>query len=195
MMAASIALAAGLGAIVGALATGPSTPPVDVAAMQEREVMQKTLKQLSGEITALKTNIESNSKTATNQIAKMNDRINERLKREIADLTASITPPQTVEAAPASLPVSVPLPQPRPAQRQLAEQHRVALIDNWTIYEVRNGYVYVQGFGDVYQVTPGAPLPGLGRVEAIRRQDGRWLVVTPKGMIVAKADRRYFETY
>jgi hypothetical protein len=43
----------------------------------------------------------------------------------------------------------------------------------------------VQGHGDIYQVVPGAPLPGLGSVEQIKRQDGRWVVVTPKGIIVS----------
>ena len=35
---------------------------------------------------------------------------------------------------------------------------------------------------------------GLGPVEQIKRQDGRWVVVTPKGLIVSMRDRRYFET-
>jgi hypothetical protein len=33
-------------------------------------------------------------------------------------------------------------------------------------------------------------VPGVGRVDAIRRQDGRWVVVTPKGLIVASARPR-----
>jgi hypothetical protein len=36
-------------------------------------------------------------------------------------------------------------------------------------------------------------LPGLGPVEQIKRQDGRWMVMTPKGMIVSQRDRRYFD--
>ena len=45
--------------------------------------------------------------------------------------------------------------------------------------------VYVYGIlpGDI-EVEPGTSLPGAGRVEEIRRQDGRWVVVTTKGMIV-----------
>jgi hypothetical protein len=38
-------------------------------------------------------------------------------------------------------------------------------------------------------------LPGLGRVEQVKRQDGRWMVLTPKGMIVSLRDRRYFEQF
>jgi hypothetical protein len=38
----------------------------------------------------------------------------------------------------------------------------------------------------VFEVYPGDPLPGVGRVNAIRRQDGRWVVVTDRGLIVAR---------
>jgi len=53
----------------------------------------------------------------------------------------------------------------------------------------------VQGHGDIYRVSIGAPLPGLGRVEQVKRQDGRWMVLTPKGIIVSLRDRRYFEQF
>ena len=33
---------------------------------------------------------------------------------------------------------------------------------------------------------PAIRFPGLGRVDAIRKQDGRWVVVTSKGLIVAR---------
>ena len=67
-------------------------------------------------------------------------------------------------------------------------------MSGWTIRDTRDGYVYVQGHdGDIYQVVPGAPLPGLGPVASVKRQDGRWVVTTPKGIIVSMRDRRYFE--
>jgi hypothetical protein len=37
------------------------------------------------------------------------------------------------------------------------------------------------------------PLPGLGRVQAIKRENGAWVVVTSRGLIVANRDRRSFE--
>jgi hypothetical protein len=39
----------------------------------------------------------------------------------------------------------------------------------------------------------GAPLPGLGSVEAVKRQKDRWYVVTPKRLIVSMRNRRYSE--
>jgi hypothetical protein len=37
----------------------------------------------------------------------------------------------------------------------------------------------------VFVVGTGGSLPGLGRVEAIKRQDGQWVVVTARGTITS----------
>ena len=37
----------------------------------------------------------------------------------------------------------------------------------------------------IIEVDQGDMVPGLGRVDAIRKQDGRWVVVTSKGLIVS----------
>ena len=67
---------------------------------------------------------------------------------------------------------------------------RVSILADWSIRDARDGYVTVQGHGDAYRVVPGTPLPGLGPVEQIKRQDGHWVVVTPKGIIVPRRDPR-----
>ena len=193
LLAASVAVAAAFGAVVGALATGGQSraPAVSIAAIQENKATQQSVAHLTKEIANLKASLEAANKTAHSQIAKLSD----RLSREAADVTGSITPPQTVPPAPQA---SAPLPAPRPPQAAAAEPPppaRLPIISDWSIRETRDGYVYVQGHGDVYQVVPGAPLPGLGPVEQIKRQDGRWLVVTPKGIIISMRDRRYFEQF
>jgi hypothetical protein len=53
----------------------------------------------------------------------------------------------------------------------------------------------VENHGELYQVVLGAPLPGLGPVQSVKRQDGRWVVLTPKGIIVSMRDRRYFDDF
>jgi hypothetical protein len=88
-------------------------------------------------------------------------------------------------------PTVTPLPQPKP--RMALESRAPAVVADWTIRTVRDGYVYVQGHGDIYQVSIGALLPGLGAVEQVKRQDGRWMVVTPRGIIVSQRDRAYFD--
>lgn len=191
LLAASAAIAAAFGAVVGAAATGgfSKAPAVDIAAMEQNKATQQSVAHLTKEITNLKAGLEAANKAAHSQIAKLSD----RLSRETA-VTGSITPPQTVAPPPAS----APLPAPRPPQAAAVEPPppaRLSIVPDWSIREMRDGYVYVQGHGDVYQVVPGAPLPGLGPVAQIKRQDGRWLVVTPKGIIISMRDRRYFEQF
>jgi hypothetical protein len=59
-------------------------------------------------------------------------------------------------------------------------------VTNWVIRDVFDGRAMLENDRlGLYEVVPGADLPGVGRVQTIRRQDGRWVVVTPKGLIVS----------
>jgi len=51
---------------------------------------------------------------------------------------------------------------------------------------VFDGIALVQGRFGLIEVEPGDVVPGIGRIDTIRRQDGRWVVVTSKGLIVAR---------
>ena len=60
-------------------------------------------------------------------------------------------------------------------------------MNGWVLREVFRGGAMVENERmGMFEVVPGANLPGLGKVETIRRQDGRWVVVTPKGFIVSQ---------
>jgi len=181
-----VAIAAVVGAVTGAATTGgfSKAPPVDVAAIEENKAMQQSVARLTKEITSLKATLDAANRSASSQIAK----ISERLNRETTNVTGSV-PPQTQAAS------AAPLPAARAETAAAAMPPRLSIVPDWTIHDTRDGFVYVQGHGDIYQVVPGAPLPGLGPVEQIKRQDGRWLVVTPKGIIVSMRDRRYFEQF
>ena len=96
------------------------------------------------------------------------------------------------ESSPPSSPAAaVPL---RKNGRAVAAAPRSILRD-WRISHARNGYVYVQGHGKVYRVVPGTPLPGVGPVEQIKRQNGRWVVMTPKGIIASMRDLESDDDY
>jgi hypothetical protein len=188
-LAASVMLAATLGAMVGVFAGNgglrPETPRAAIAALEDRVAMQQRLGALSKEVAALKTNLDAANKSAHNQIAKTTERFDRAASEEL--ITGSISPPQT------AAPVPTPRPAPRVAAAEVQPAARPPVIQGWAVRDSRDGFVYVQGNGDIYQVVPGAPLPGLGPVESIKRQDGRWVVTTPKGIIVSARDRRYFE--
>src|ERR1017187_4095740 len=191
LLAASVTFAAALGAVVGALASGGFSAPArpDVAAIEENKAMQQSIARLGKEVTTLKASLEQANKSAHIQIAK----ISERLEHATAEVTGSISAPQT------TAPVLTPLPSPRPTPRIAAVEPlppaRPSVVAGWTIRDTRNGYVYVENHGELYQVVLGAPLPGLGPVQSVKRQDGRWVVLTPKGIIVSMRDRRYFEDF
>ena len=179
LLAASVTIAVALGAAFGALAGGgfakPEAPQVDVAAQEERKAMQQSIVRLSKEVTTLKSNLDAANKTAHTQIAKLNDKLAERVKKESADVTGSISAPQTTApaATPAEQPAiaaatSTPIPQPRPSQIASAATEpppapppamRSSIVPGWWIRDARDGYVYVEGNGEIYEVVPGAPLP------------------------------------
>jgi hypothetical protein len=78
----------------------------------------------------------------------------------------------------------VPAPSPKPEVK--AEVTRLPTVEGWVLRDVANGVALIQGRPGMFEVYAGDPVPGLGRVDAIRRQDGRWVVVTSKGLIVAR---------
>jgi hypothetical protein len=74
----------------------------------------------------------------------------------------------------------VPLPAPKP------EVARLPTVEGWVLRDVANGSALIEGRQGIFEVYAGDPIPGLGRIDAIRKQDGRWVVVTSRGLIVAR---------
>ena len=87
------------------------------------------------------------------------------------DVTGSISPPATAP---------VPLPVPKP------EVARLPTVEGWVLRDVAHGGALIEGRQGIFEVYAGDPVPGLGRIDAIRQQDGRWVVVTSKGLVVAR---------
>jgi len=63
---------------------------------------------------------------------------------------------------------------------------RLPVLEGWSLRDVSRGGAVIEGKHGFYEVYAGDPVPGLGRVDAIRKQDGRWVVVTTKGLIVSR---------
>jgi hypothetical protein len=72
------------------------------------------------------------------------------------------------------------LPVPKP------EVARLPTVEGWVLRDVARGGALIDGRKGIYEVYAGDFVPGLGRIDAVRRQDGRWVVVTSKGLIVAR---------
>jgi hypothetical protein len=195
LLAVSIVVAAAVGAMAGALgASGiarwaPPAPVAETAAPEALTSLHAAIAQLRTEVAALKTSVDANNHSANTQFAKLTDRI-ERAQADLAakptktsdalerhadsvalkDVTGSVTLPPVAAAAPVSPP---PMPQP-------------AIVPGWVLRDVYRGAAILQGrMGAMVEVAPGDVLPGLGRIESIRRQDGQWVVFTSRGMITS----------
>lgn len=204
--AAAIAAAAGIGAIASALAISglaPGAPKQEAASVAEQHTMQKSIALLAEELSALKSSIETASKSSQTPVSKTAARVDGANsvagKRDDNMVTGSVNAPasalqDTIAAATAAT-IAAPLPQPRPP-----------LVQGWSIHQSPDGLVFVeQRGGDLFLISPGMPLPGLGRVEAIHREGGRIEVVTTNGIITSSPRRTvrnrnyrfppYFEPY
>jgi hypothetical protein len=190
VMVASLAGAAGFGAMLGAvIAVGiaKSTPVASITppkfGLEELNALKEQVVQARVELAALKTNIDSGHRSASQQFTRIGERV-ERIERTQAepvskltkavesldrmrraeagahtDVTGSITPPQSVA--------------------------KPGVVDGWILRDVHRGTAYIEGRIGLIEVDQGDMVPGLGRVDAIRKQDGRWVVVTSKGLIVS----------
>ena len=83
---------------------------------------------------------------------------------------------QTANAAPGP----IPMPAPKP------EVARLPTVEGWVLRDVANGVALIEGRQGIFDVYAGDAIPGLGRIDAIRKQDGRWVVITSRGLIVGR---------
>lgn len=188
MLAASIAIAAVFGSVVGAVTSATFLRPAEPAPVAANSNAMKTaLTQLSADITAIK----SDSKV---QIAQLSQRIDRAEKAQaepfakIAKVTeavdrlekralASSEATGSIGAAANASAAAAPAAAAKLPQRAIAE--------GWTLRDVNGNRALIENRTAIYQVIPGSLVPGLGRIESIKREDGRWVIVTPKGLIVS----------
>jgi hypothetical protein len=213
-MAAMVALAAVAGALGGALATagvGKLIAGDQAQASVKDPALESSVARLDAEIVALKASLEHSSKTTTGQINRATDRLDKvekaqaepaaklaRLSEAVDKLRAAQAPTTTVAAASTSAKekdVTGSIPQqavataaaaPVPAVPPKTEIGRLPTVEGWRLRDVAYGGALIESRRGTYEVYAGDPVPGLGRVDAIRKQDGRWVVVTSKGLIVAR---------
>lgn len=174
MLAASVAFAAAFGSFIGSVSGSGLVRFLDPAAPASpvqtttTEAARQTKLQLA-ELTAIKTNLESASRSTSAQFAKLSDRLDKLDQRSASiETTGSIA---TAAAAP-----------PAPEAPKITDR----ILQDWIVQDVRSGRALLQNrYGGMFDVGEGSKLPGLGRIDQIKRQDGRWLVLTERGTIVS----------
>jgi hypothetical protein len=196
LLAASLALAAGLGAVVGSLSASGLAHLSPVAAATPKSGVEanalQAVKAELAELSALKASLDGTARNANSQFAKIADRLDrvERAQIEPAAkiahmaeaidrlekknvLAAASAAPETTGAIPNKQPAAL-------AEAKLPDK----ILPNWVVQDVRRGRALVENSnGGVFAVVAGSVLPGLGLVESIKRQDGQWVVVTARGVI------------
>ena len=203
-LAAVVALAAVAGALGGAVATaGFGHYLGDGATTAGNSALEATVARIDADIAALKASVEHAAKASTAQFSKTSDRLDKaekaqaepaaklaRLSEAVDKLRVAPVAPVAAAAAPAAAKeVTGSISPPAtatPAAAPKPEMARLPTLDGWVLRNVSNGAALVEGRRGMFEVYAGDPIPGLGRVDAIRRQDGRWVVVTGKGLIVAR---------
>jgi hypothetical protein len=206
LLATTLALAAALGGAAGAvgipalvnLASGPVAAQPVREAVVEADAIKALIAQLSGDVGALKAALEQSGKVTAAQFGKVAERL-ERAERAQAEPVAKLakigetverlerrapapTPPAPAAAPPAPADVTGSVHAPRPPAPE--PKPKPPIIDDYVVRKVFDGVALVEGRRGIIEVEPGSTLPGAGRVEEIRRQEGRWVVVTNKGLIV-----------
>ncbi len=188
LLAATVVLAAAFGAMAGVLgATSVARlagEPASTPAQDPTAPLQTTLAQLRSDIAALKTSVDATSHAAGTQYSKLVERLDRAERAQtVAAKTDAALPKETTGSIQPPSAAAVPLsPAPVPASGIAPG----VTVPGWAVRDVYRGVAMLQSrMGGMVEVEPGDVLPGLGRIELIRRQDGRWVVVTSKGMITS----------
>lgn len=191
-LAASLAFAALVGAFGGVAATnalsgGASASASATAAISdETRALQDKVASLSGELAALKSGMASAAKTTSSQLSKIGERL-DRAEKAQAEPAAKIVKlaesldrleRRTVAAASSDTTGSV-----TTIEKQTP---KLATLEGWRLLDYHAGRALLESRnGTLFDVGPGAKLPGVGKVETIKRVDGKVVVTTPKGVIAS----------
>ena len=155
--------------------------------------------QLGSELATLKAGIASAQRSASTQFGKLAERLDRTEKAQAepdrpswprsrrasnASSSASSRPRRRAAAA-----------APKSPARSRRRKSRPQVAEGWRLRDFYDGRAIVEGRnGTLFRVVPGSKVPGLGRVETIKRENGKVVVVTASGIIAASLEPRAAET-
>lgn len=210
-LAAGIALAVAVGALAGAGATASlmrdDPSPASLAAAHENRALRDSVAQLGSELGTLKAGIVTVQRNASTQFGKLAERLDraEKAQAEPAARLAKIQESldrldhrQQQAAAATQAPASAAAPEIT-GSIAAKEESRPPLAEGWRMRDFHAGRAIVQNRnGTLFEVGPGSNLPGLGRVESVKRENGQAVVVAQNGTIAGSVAQRrpaYFLPY
>jgi hypothetical protein len=194
LVAASFAAAAAVGSFIGSLsatgverlwpAGGTNVASVRIAPASKNE---------PADVATLKANLDAVTRGANGQLAKLAERLDrmehaqaepaaklarlaeaiDRLEKKnaLATASAAASPETTGSIASAA---------PSASDNKSGDK----VVPDWIVREAHGGRALIENRqGGLFDVTTGSVLPGLGRVDSVKRHDGQWVVVTAHGTI------------
>ena len=189
LLAATLALAAALGSFVGSLsgsAVGRLVPAGASSGAEDATSVVQAMKAQLAELSAIKTKLDGATRDANTQFAKIADRLDhvERAEAEPATKIAHIsdTVDRLDKRASAAPDVTGSIASPPAADAKITDR----ILEGWVVQDVQAGRALIENRnGGLFDVGTGSVLPGVGRVDAIKRQDGQWIVLTARGTITS----------
>jgi len=191
LLAATIAIAAAVGSFAGSL-TGagvgrlvPEAAPK--ASSADAGSILRALKSQVAELSAMTSNLDGSIRNANTQFVAITERL-DRVERaatnpaaQLAHIADAVDRLNKFNAAPETTGSIAPMTAP-PAGTKIVDR----IVEDWVVQDVRGDRALVEGRnGSLFEVGAGSILPGVGRVEAVKRQDGQWVVVTARGVITS----------
>jgi hypothetical protein len=196
LLAATIALAAAVGSFVGSLTgagVGRLVPDAAPSANSaDAGSILRAVKSELAELSAMKSNLDGSIRNANTQFVAIAERL-DRVERaatnpaaQLAHIADAVDRLNKINTAPETTgsiaPMTTAPTTTPPAEPKIVER----IVEDWVVQDVRGDRALVEGRnGSLFEVGAGSILPGVGRVEAVKRQDGQWVVVTARGVITS----------
>lgn len=206
LLAACVAIAASFGAIGGSLGVAKFAPllsPAPAPLAVAKDTVSDEVKGLKENVSQLRGAMKSLSETLTTlKVSVSTSNVSQNAQNaqigRIAEALERVEKAQAEQRKLAAAPAPAPAPEVTGSigQKQAASVPMVLgdppttlkppILQDYVLRRVYDGAALIEGRHGVIEVEPGIVAPGLGRIEAIKRQDGRWVVVTARGLIVQR---------
>jgi hypothetical protein len=210
--AASIAVAAAVGAVIGSLVPMvlvPAAEPVKAEAVEPDglRATNASVERLVAEVATLKATVAARAVAAPPVAAGATAANVDALARDVALLKASFGTSQTsadthltelvaqvnrAEKGESELATRLArIEKPEVTRADVSTEITGSvqpatppIAEGWVLWRVYNGRAVVQSRRGYFDVVPGVDLPDLGLVREITQRDGGWVVITQNGTIV-----------
>jgi hypothetical protein len=189
----------------------PAHPPAPTVAVRhdgsdEVRILRESVAQLKSNVKALNENVAAlrstinlSTSAANSQFTKISEALDRVEKERAADRERAdrerVADRERTERDKAERRVTTLAPSPEPTGSVPAAPAgaiepkgatKTSVVEGWSL---RRAYgsdsALVEGRFGVIEIVPGDLVPGLGRIQEIKRQDGHWVVVTSRGLVVS----------